>query len=80
MKHTYYSSLFSMSAQIAEAFSGADKQKNNRIKPLFDRVGIKFVIISAGKLYPGGFAIKKFSWFEAEGRDEPSVMCQSTFL
>jgi hypothetical protein len=74
MKHTYYSSLFSMYAQIAAAFSGAHKQKKNKINPVFDRLGIKFDIISAGKLYPGGIAIKRFSRFEAEGYDEPSLM------
>ncbi len=60
MKHTYYSSLFSMVAQIAGAISGADKQKKNIFNPVFDRVGIKFDIISAGKLYPGIFALHNF--------------------
>jgi len=48
-----------MYAQVAEALSGADKQKNISIKPVFDRLGIKFDIISAGKLYPGEFAKKE---------------------
>lgn len=60
MKHTYYSSLFSMFAQIAGAFSGAGKQKKSISKPVFDRVGIKFDIISGGKLYPDVFAINNF--------------------
>ena len=55
MKHTYYSSLFSMYAQVA----GANKQKNISIKPVFDRLGIKFDVISAGKLYPGEFSKKE---------------------
>jgi hypothetical protein len=80
MKHTYYSSLFSMYAQVAGAISGADKQKINIIKPVFGRVGIKFDNISAGLLYPGISILKKNSRFEAEGSNEPSVMCQSTFL
>lgn len=80
MKYTYYPPLFSMFAQIAGAVSGADKQKNNIIMTITSRVGIKFDIISAGKLYPGGIAIKRFSWFEADGYNEPSIMCQSTFL
>jgi hypothetical protein len=45
MKHAYYSSLFLMYAPIAGAISGADKQEINIIKPVFSRVGIKFVII-----------------------------------
>ena len=40
---------FSMVSQIA----GAGKQKNNIIIPVIGIVGIKFVISSAGKLYPG---------------------------
>jgi hypothetical protein len=79
MKHTYYSSLFSMYARIAGAVSGADKQKINIIKPVFSRVGIKFDNISAGNLYLNEF-VKKYSWIVAEGSNEPSVMCQSTFL
>ena len=58
MKHNYYSSLFSMYAQIASAISGANKQKINIIKPVFSRVGIKFDNISDGKLYPGEFFLK----------------------
>jgi hypothetical protein len=69
-----------MYAQVAEAISGANKQKNNIINPVFSRVGIKFVIISPGKLYPGTFIIKKYLRTEAEGSNEPPVMCQSTFL
>ena len=80
MKHTYYSSLFSMYAQNPGALSGVDKKKNNISKPVFGRIGIKFADISIGKLYPGEFSIKKYSWFEVEGNSEPSVMCQSTFL
>ena len=38
-----------MVSQIA----GAGKQKNNIIIPVIGIVGIKFVISSAGKLYPG---------------------------
>lgn len=80
MKHTYYSSLFSMYAQISGAVSGADKHKFNTIKPVFSRVGIKFDNISAGNLYFSEFVIKRYSWIVAEGSNEPSVVCQSTFL
>jgi hypothetical protein len=62
-----------MFAQMAGAVSGADKQKNNIIMTVTSRVGIKFDIISAGKLYPGKLAVKRYSWFEAEGNNEPSV-------
>jgi hypothetical protein len=58
MKHTYLSSLFSMYAQIAGAVSKAGKQKFNAANPCFSQVGIKFVIISPGKLYPGKFVLK----------------------
>lgn len=58
MKYTYYSSLFSMFAQIAGAVSGADKQKNFISLPGSRGVGIKFDIISAGKIYTGESAIK----------------------
>jgi len=57
MKPTYYSSLFSMYSQIAGAISRADKKFNN-VGPVFDRVGIKFDNISAGKLYLSAFIIK----------------------
>ena len=80
MKYTYYPPLFSMFAKMAEAVYRADKQKNYNIMPVIRRVGIKFDIISAGKLYPGKLGLKKYSWFEAEGNNEPSVLCQSTFL
>jgi hypothetical protein len=80
MKLTYYSSLFSMYAPITGAISRADKQRFNIVKPVFARVGIKFDNISAGKLYLNAFVIKKYSWIEAEGSNEPPVMCQSTFL
>ena len=60
MKHNYYSSLFSMCAQIASAVSRVDKQKNISNKSVFDRLGIKFDVISAGKLYPGEFAKNEF--------------------
>lgn len=59
MKYTYYSSLFSLYAQVAGALSGADKQKNISLKPVFDRLGIKFDVISTGKLYPGEIAKKE---------------------
>ena len=68
-----------MYAQIAGAISGADKQKINIISPVFSRVGIKFDNISAGKLYPGQFN-KNHSRVDAEGSNEPPVLCQSTFL
>jgi len=58
MKLTYYSSLFSMYAQIAGAVSRADRQKFNIGRPVFGRVGIKFDDISAGKLYLSAFIIK----------------------
>jgi hypothetical protein len=48
-----------MYAQVAEAISRGSKQENNIGDPLFHRVGIKFDNISAGKLYPGIFGIKK---------------------
>jgi len=57
MKPTYYSSLFSMYAQIVRAISRNDK-KINIVKPVFGRVGIKFDNISAGKLYLSAFIIK----------------------
>ena len=47
-----------MIAQINDAVSQAGKQKNVIITPGIFKVGIKFVIISAGKLYPGKFEIK----------------------
>ena len=59
MKHTYYSSLLSMYAQVAGAFSQANKQKNISIKPIFERLGIKFDVISSGNLYPGEIAKKE---------------------
>lgn len=73
MKLTYYSSIFPMYARIAGAVSGADKQKFNIVKPVFGRVGIKFDNISAGNLYLCAFVIKKYSWVEAEGSNEPSA-------
>jgi hypothetical protein len=42
-----------MVSQIARAISVAGKQENNSIIPVVHIVGIKFDIISAGKLYPG---------------------------
>ena len=60
MKHTYYSSLFSMYAQVVAALSGANKQKNISIKAELDRLGIKFDVNSAGNLYPGEIAKKEF--------------------
>jgi hypothetical protein len=57
MKPTYYSSLFSVYAQIAGAISRADKNFNTT-KPVFGRVGIKFDNISDGKLYLSAFIIK----------------------
>jgi hypothetical protein len=47
-----------MYALIAGAVSGAVKQKNNNIRPVFSRVGIKFDNISAGNLYFNEFVIK----------------------
>ncbi len=73
MKYAYYSPFFSMFAKMTAAVFRADKQKNNIIMPAIRRVGIKFDMISAGKLYPGILVIKTFSWFEAEGNNEPSV-------
>ncbi len=58
MKHNYYSSLFSMYAQVAGAISVAGKKKNNILMTAFSRVGIKFDNISTGKLYPGEFVFK----------------------
>jgi len=58
MKNNYYSSLFSMYAQIATAISEANKQKFNMIKPVYRRVGIKFDNILVGKLFPGLFELK----------------------
>ena len=69
-----------MNARIAGDNIRADKQKFNIVKPVFGIVGIKFDNISAGNLYPCVFVIKKYLWIEAEGSNEPSVMCQSTFL
>jgi len=67
MKHTYYSSLFSMYAQIAKAIGGAEKHKINIIKPVVSRVGIKFDNISAGKLYPVEFVLKNIhGWVQKE--------------
>ena len=57
MKPTYYSSLFSVYAQIVGAISREDKKFYN-VKPVFGRLGIKFVDISAGKLYLSAFIIK----------------------
>ena len=72
MKHTYYSPLFYMFAKMAGAISGADKQKNNIIMTVISRVGIKFDIISGGKLYPDKSGVKRYLWSEAEGNNEPS--------
>ena len=80
MKHSSCSSVYSTFARNAGTVSGAGKMKINIINIFFCRVGIKFDIISAGKLYPGIFVLKEFSRFAAEGSNEPSVMCQSTFL
>ena len=73
MKYTYYSPLFSMFAKMAGAVSGTGKPENNIIMTVISRTGIKFDIISAGKLHPGESGVKKYSWFEAEGNNEPSV-------
>jgi hypothetical protein len=73
MKYIYYPPLFSMFVKMAGTISWANKQKNYNIMPVIRRVGIKFDIISAGKLYPGRSGIKKYSWFEAVGYNEPSV-------
>ena len=79
MKQTYYSSLFSMYAQITRAISGADVLESDIINPVLRRVGIIFDNISAGKLYPDQF-YKTYSRVDAEGNNKPPVMCQSTFL
>jgi hypothetical protein len=56
-----------MYAQIATAISGADKQDINLIKPVCNRVGIKFDNISAGKSYPGKFVFKNIhGWVQKE--------------
>ena len=79
MKQSYYSSLFSMVSQIAQAVPVANGLNYSIINPLFSRVGIIFDNISAGKLDPGQF-YKKHSRVDAEGSNEPPVLCQSTFL
>ena len=79
MKQSYYSSLFSMVSQISRAVQGENGLNYNIINPLFSGVGIIFDNISAGKLYPGQFN-KNHSRVDAEGSNEPFVLCQSTFL
>jgi hypothetical protein len=80
MKQTYYSSLFSMYARIAEAVCRSGMEKFNSSNPVFGRVGIKFDVITSGKLYPCIFVKKEYLWLVAKEPDEPSVMCQLTFL
>jgi hypothetical protein len=80
MKHSCNSSVLSTFARYAGTNFHAGKMKFNIVKPVFSRVGIKFDIISAGKLHPGIFGLKKYSRIVAEGSNEPSVSCQSTFL
>lgn len=70
MKNTYYSSLFSMYAQIAGAISRADKKRNVIINEI-NEVGIKFDNISDGKLYPELPGIKKYSLRKEEANDGP---------
>lgn len=80
MEHSYLSSLLSLYSEIACAVFDSEIIKNDNTNNCYRKVGIKFVINKAGKLYPVSMGTQKYSDVVAQGYSKPPVMCQSTFL
>ena len=80
MEHSYLSSLLSSYAESAQAIYTSNQAKNDNTNSLYRKVGIKFVINTAGKLYPVKGVTQINYRVGAEGYGKQPVMCQSTFL
>ncbi|MBI5858956.1 MAG: hypothetical protein HZB42_15090 [Sphingobacteriales bacterium] len=79
MEHSYFSSLLDLHSKIAVAIFSSERTKKSNTNNRCRQVGIKFVINSAGKLYPVTGITKKYYGFGTVGYGKPPVMCQSTF-